>query len=174
MTTPAERFLEQSARYLRDDYVPRIASCLEQLAEDDVWWRPNEASNSIGNLVLHLVGNARQWIVHGVGGAPDVRRRQEEFDRREAIPKAELLERLRATVAEAAAVIGRVAPDQLLQPRVIQSYETTVQGAVYHVVEHFSMHTGQIILLAKARTGRDLGFYVMQDGNPKPAWQPEA
>lgn len=174
MTTPAEWFLEQSARYLRDDYVPRIASCLEHLSEDDVWWRPNEASNSIGNLVLHLMGNARQWIVHGVGGAPDVRNRQEEFDRREPLSKAQLLERLRATIAEAADVIGRFPPDRLLEPRLIQGYDTTVLGAIYHVVEHFSMHTGQIIVLAKARIGRDLGFYVMQDGNPKPAWKSEA
>lgn len=174
MTTPAEWFLEQSARYLRDDYLPRIASCLEQLSEHDVWWRPNEASNSIGNLVLHLVGNARQWIVHGVGGAPDVRKRQEEFDRREPLSRAELLERLRATIAEAADVIATIPPGRLLEPRLIQGYDTTVLGAIYHVVEHFSMHTGQIIVLAKARTGRDLGFYVMRDGNPKPAWQTEA
>jgi len=174
MTIPGEWFLVQSARYLQDDYVPRIARCLEQLSDEDVWWRPNEASNSIGNLVLHLMGNARQWIVHGVGGAQDVRTRQEEFDRREPLPKAELVERLRTTIAEAADVIGRVSPDRLLEPRLIQGYETTVLGAIYHVVEHFSMHTGQIIVLAKARTGRDLGFYVMQDGNPKPAWQPEA
>jgi uncharacterized damage-inducible protein DinB len=174
MTIPGEWFLEQSARYLQDDYVRRIARCFEQLSDEDVWWRPNEASNSIGNLVLHLMGNARQWIVHGVGGAPDMRQRQQEFDCREPLPKAELLEQLRTTIAEVADVIGRVKPDQLLEPRLIQGYETTVQGAVYHVVEHFSMHTGQIILLAKARTGRDLGFYVMKDGNPKPAWQPEA
>jgi uncharacterized damage-inducible protein DinB len=174
MTIPGEWFLEQSARYLQGDYVPRIARCLEQLSDDDVWWRPNEASNSIGNLVLHLMGNARQWIVHGVGGAPDIRKRQEEFDRRVPLSKAELLERLRATITEVANVIGRIPPDRLLEPRLIQGYDTTVLGAIYHVVEHFSMHTGQIIVLAKARTGRDLGFYVMQDGNPKPAWQPEA
>lgn len=174
MTTPAERFVSQSADYLAGDYLPRIARCLAQLEEADVWWRPNEASNSIGNLILHLMGNARQWILSGVAGRPDDRRRQEEFDRRAPIPKAELLRRLDQTVAEVAAAIRAVGVDRLLEPRLIQGYDTTVLGAIYHVVEHFSMHTGQIILLAKARTGRDLGFYDVKHGIARPNWSRSA
>jgi uncharacterized damage-inducible protein DinB len=172
-TSAAQGFLEQSRAYLQDDYVPRIARCLDQLSEEDVWWRPNEASNSICNLILHVMGNARQWILHGVGGAPDVRHRQEEFDQREAIPKDQLLSRLSITIAEVADVLCRVPPEELLERRSIQGYDTTVLGAIYHVVEHFAMHTGQIILLTKARTGRDAGLYVMRDGHPKPAWTGE-
>lgn len=170
MTSPADLFLAQSAEYLSRDYLPRIERALAQLDEADIWWRPNEASNSIGNLVLHLAGNARQWILSGVAGRPDVRRRQEEFDQRDPIPRAELLDRLRETVAEVDEAIRAVRADQLLEPRHIQGYDTTVLDAIYHVVEHFSMHTGQIILLAKARTGRDLGFYRVEGGIAKPTW----
>lgn len=170
MTTPAIVFIEQSRSYLRDDFLPRLTVCLEQLEEPDIWWRPNEASNSIGNLVLHLAGNARQWIVSGVGGAPDTRERQQEFDQRVPIVQAELLSRLRETLDDVDRVLSTLGPEHLLEPRLIQGYDTTVLGAIYHVVEHFAMHTGQIILLTKARTGRDLGFYRVHDGIAKPTW----
>ena len=42
--------------------------------------------------------------------------------------------------------------------------------AIYHAVEHFGMHTGQIIYIAKLRSGSDLGFYEMVDGIPRAAW----
>ena len=85
MTQPTDEFLLISRRYLRGDYLPKILVCLDMLTDEDVWWRMNEASNSIGNLVLHLCGNARQWIVAGVGGASDIRKRQTEFDQRAII-----------------------------------------------------------------------------------------
>lgn len=170
MTTPADEFIRQSRSYLMDDFRPRIRKCLEVLSDDDIWWRPNEASNSIGNLVFHLCGNARQWIVAGVGRAHDIRRRQEEFDRREAVPRPELVSILESTLTLVDQALTRVLPSELLEPRLIQGYETTVQGAIYHVVEHFAMHTGQIILLTKARTGEDLGFYAVEDGIAKPTW----
>jgi uncharacterized damage-inducible protein DinB len=173
MSDPAREFLTQSRRFLRGDYLPKILICLETLDQADVWWRGNEASNSIGNLVLHLAGNIRQWIIHGVGGAPDVRRRQEEFDRREGVPPAELAALLRRTLDEVDAVLAKVDPGTLLEPRRIQGLETTVLGAIYHVVEHFSTHTGQIVMLTKLRTGRDLGFWeAREDGTVIRRWQP--
>lgn len=164
-------FIDRSRSYLTDDYLPRIERCLEQLSDDDVWWRPNDASNSVGNLLLHLAGNARQWIVSGVGGAEDVRRRQEEFDERAPLPKAELLARLRAALADVDAVLAQLDPGTLLETRHIQGHDVTVLEAVYHVVEHFSMHTGQIIYVAKQRTGHDLAFYKVHDGVADPTWR---
>lgn len=163
-------FIALSRSYLMDDYRPRIRKCMDQLSDEDIWWRPNEASNSIGNLVLHLCGNARQWIVAGVGRAHDIRRRQEEFDRRDPMPRAELVATLESTLTLVDQALARVLESELQEPRLIQGYDTTVQGAIYHVVEHFAMHTGQIILLAKARTGKDLGFYRVHDGIAKPTW----
>jgi uncharacterized damage-inducible protein DinB len=137
----------------------KIQRCLERIDEKDVWWRPNEASNSIGNLMLHLSGNVTMWIIGGVGRRPFERNRQMEFDERRAIAAADLLGQLRAVVSEAEDVIRAVTSDELLSRRHIQGYDVTVLEAIYHVVEHFGMHTGQIILLSKARTGENLTLW---------------
>src|SRR4051812_32391841 len=152
-------FVETSRALIATDFLPKIERCLERLTDDDVWWRPNEASNSIGNLLLHLRGNVRQWIVGGVGGRGGERRRQQEFDERGKIPKNELLEGLREVLEQADAVLRDLDADALLSRRHIQGYDVTVLDAIYHVVEHFSMHTGQIILLTKARTADDLKLW---------------
>src|SRR3989442_8078442 len=100
-----EAFLETARHFLSKDYLPKIEKCLELLTEADVWWRAHESDNSVGNLLLHLAGNVRQWIVSGIGGAADERARQKEFDQREALSKTELLARLRAAVQEADRVL---------------------------------------------------------------------
>src|SRR5436190_13314869 len=136
-------FLEHSNKKLRQ-YCDRIETCLGKLSDEQVWARGSENENAIGNLVLHLCGNVRQWIVSGVGGASDVRQRDAEFAARGGVPAAELAGRLRAAVEEAAAVLERVTADRLAEPIVVQKYEMPVLEAIYHVVEHFSAHTGQI------------------------------
>ena len=170
MNAIGQAFLDQSRRYLSDQYLPKIAACVERLSAEDVWWRGNPASNSAGNLLLHLAGNMRQWIISGVGGAPDQRQRQREFDARDGDSAAELLDRLGNTVREADAVLAAIAPEELLERRAIQGHDVTVMEAIYHVVEHFSMHTGQIILLTKLRTGQDLEFYQVVDGVTRRHW----
>lgn len=164
-------FLDRSARYLEEDYLPRIRGSVEVLGPDDVWWRPNEASNSIGNLLLHLSGNLRQWVVHGVGDAEDVRQRELEFGARDETAAAELLGGLAAVVREAARTLTATDPAALRETRTIQGNDVTVLEAVYHAVEHFSMHTGQIIWIAKARAGRDLGFYRVEGGVAEATWK---
>ncbi len=167
------QFLNESSRFLTDVFFPKIERTLEQLSDDDIWWRPNEASNSIGNLILHLSGNVRQWIISGLGGQEDKRTRQQEFDERSKIPKAELISRLRTTVEEAVGVLNQLDPSLLSERRVIQKKEVSLLYAVYHAVEHFSMHTGQIISFAKLRSGKDLKFYEMKDGLPVELWRKE-
>jgi uncharacterized damage-inducible protein DinB len=117
-----------------------------------VWWRANESSNSIGNLLLHLAGSTRAWIVGVAGGSPSPRDRQREFDERERIPRAELIARLRQTLADADEALARLDAGTLLERRQARDEEVTVLLAIYHAVEHFSMHTGQIIMLAKMRS----------------------
>jgi uncharacterized damage-inducible protein DinB len=156
-------FTETSRRLLTADYLPKIEACLHRLSEEDVWWRPNEASNSVGNLILHLCGNVTMWIIGGVGGRNFQRNRQQEFDERRQIPKAELLTKLKRVVEEADEVIESLDENELLHRREIQTYDVTVLEAVYHVVEHFSMHTGQIILLSKARVAEDLRLWEQPD-----------
>ena len=159
MDAIAQTFIDKSRRLMTSDYLPKIERCLDELAGDDIWWRPNDASNSIGNLVLHLCGNVTMWILGGVGRLPFERDRQQEFDERRSIPAGELRGRLRGVVERADEVMRGVGADELLSRRQIQGYDVTVLEAIYHVVEHFGMHTGQIILLSKARLGRGLNLW---------------
>ena len=165
-------FIECSRRYLRDDYLVRIRTALEKLPPADLWWRPNVSSNSVGNLLLHLAGNARQWIVSGVGRAPDARRREEEFAARDGLDAAAALARLEESVRDVDAVLERLDPETLGERRTIQGNDVTVLEAIYHVVEHFSMHTGQILYVVKLRSGDDLGFWkIGPDGSARPMWR---
>ena len=154
MTEAAQIFLTESRCYLRDEYPASIERAILSLTDEQIWWRPNEGSNSIGNLILHLTGNVRQWIVAGVGRQPNERNRQQEFDERRKIPKHELLARLTTVLAEADAVLANLQEGELSDARQIQGSDTTVMKAIFHVVEHFSMHTGQIQWIAKSQLGR--------------------
>jgi len=151
-------FLRASAKKL-DQLWSRIRDCLAKLSTDEIWARGHENENAIGNLVLHLNGNVRQWIISGVGGAPDTRSRDAEFAARGGIEIAELRERLESTVREAIAAIGKVKAARMTERVTIQKYEITVMEAIFQVVEHFAQHTGQIIFVTKMLTGEDLGFY---------------
>src|SRR2546421_8050149 len=119
-------FLAMSREYLTGHYLPKIRAAVERLTEEDTWWRPNKASNSVANLMLHLAGNIRQWIVSGVGGAPDVRDRPKELAERSGRPKGEVLETLRSAVRDADAVLAGLTAHKLVQPRRIQGFETNV------------------------------------------------
>ena len=171
IATPSERFVTCARQFLVDEYQPKIERCLERLTDEQIWWRPNEESNSIGNLVLHLCGNARQWIVSGVGGEAGKRDRDAEFAQRAVIGREELLNSLRETLADVSRVLERLDSDALLQSRTIQGSAVDVLEAIFHVVEHFSMHAGQIFLLTKLLTATDLRFYDFEAGVPVETWR---
>ena len=152
-------FISHARQLLTQEYLGKIERCLEELSDEQVWWRTNPESNSIGNLLLHLSGNSNQWIVCGLGGAPDQRRRQEEFDERCVIPRGELLAGLKSTLAEVEQVLIRFDSDRILERRMIQGMDVTALEAIFHVTEHFSMHVGQIIFITKQLTGQNLHFY---------------
>ncbi|HEV2178041.1 MAG TPA: DUF1572 family protein [Terriglobia bacterium] len=153
-----ELFLAQARHSLEKHHLPRIEHCLRRLPERDIWWRPNPASNSAGNLALHLSGNVLQWIVSGLGGAPDVRRRDWEFAERGPIPRRKLLKLLRGTATLACKVLAELGPRELTGMRSIQGFRLTGFEAISHVTEHFAYHTGQIIFITKLRLGADLRF----------------
>jgi uncharacterized damage-inducible protein DinB len=157
-TALAEEFVRNSRKELRTRG-ERIESCVRKLTEEQIWTRRHENENAIGNLVLHLCGNVRQWIICGVGGASDERDRDAEFARRQPLATEELLSRLRRTLKEADRVLERVSVEDLSSKRKIQVYDVTVLHAIYHVAVHFGEHTGQIIWATKGLTGEDLGFY---------------
>jgi len=157
-TSDAE-FIEASRVFLRDDYLPKLLHCVEQLSDEDLWWRPNEVSNSIGNLILHLSGNLRQWIISSVGGAEFKRDRDGEFAARGPVARAELITNLKQTISEVDRVLEVLDSRRLLERLKIQKYEVSTLQAVYHVVEHFGYHLGQILYIYKMRTGVDPRFY---------------
>lgn len=164
-------FVTAARGFLREEYLPKIERCLEGLSDEQIWWRPNEDSNSIGNLLLHLSGNARQWIVCGLGGHQDQRERQREFDERRTIPRADLVSRLKTTLWEVDETLAQFDESRLLETFSIQGTTVTALDAIFHVTEHFSMHTGQIILLTKMLSAGDLGFYDFSTGRPVHTWR---
>ncbi len=137
-----------------------IHACFERLDEEAIWRRHSTAENALGNLVLHLCGNVRQWIGCYVGGLADVRRRPEEFSLDARLSSAELLKRLDETIGLATSVLEKLDPQRLTEVIPVQDGKlATVLEAIYHVVGHFQQHTGQIIFATKLVTSEDLGFY---------------
>jgi hypothetical protein len=155
----ATHFLKFSRQKLLGQYWPRLQKAVESLTDEQVWWRPNPASNSIGNLILHLNGNVTQWLVDSFNRDEDKRNRPAEFAAEGGITAAELLAKLAATMERAAQVLDRLTVDELLAPYEIQGYHVHGLDAVYQVVEHFGLHYGQIAYITKSLTERDLGFY---------------
>jgi uncharacterized damage-inducible protein DinB len=154
----AKLLLASVERTLSAQYTQRIVKCLEQLPEEQIWWRPNPASNSVGNMVLHLSGNVRQWIISGLGGAPDMRERDREFAEQGPIPGRELSKALTKTVKEACKVLRNLSEPALSKKHIIQGFHVTGLEVVYHVAEHFAYHAGQIIYVTKNLSGKDLQF----------------
>ncbi|MFY9853182.1 MAG: DUF1572 family protein [Terracidiphilus sp.] len=152
-------FLEFSHHKLMEQYWLRLRKAVEPLTDEQVWWRPNEACNSIGNLLLHLNGNVRQWLVTSFNRQEDDRNRPVEFAERELIPVSVLLDRLGATLQQASEVLTRLTHDDLVAQYEIQGYKVSGLAAVYQVVEHFGLHYGQILYIVKTLSGADLGFY---------------
>jgi uncharacterized damage-inducible protein DinB len=144
---------------LLDQSWARLRTCVESLTDEQIWWRPNPSSNSIGNLMLHLNGNVTQWIIASFTRTGSHRDRPAEFSRTEGIPRQELVQTLTATMERVADVLSQVTEADLLAPMEIQGYRTTGLEAIYHVVEHFALHYGQIAYITKMLSDRDLGFY---------------
>ena len=157
----------EHACYRLDESTRMLRKAFGELAEEDIWKRPNTASNSVGNLVLHLCGNIRQYAISALGGAEDVRERDAEFAAQDGQPKAALLVMLTDTVAEAKAAIEQADTENLLRVRSVQGFRLSGMGIVLHVVEHYSYHTGQIAFWTKMLKAKDLGFYAGLDLNVK-------
>ncbi|WP_422930437.1 DUF1572 family protein [Singulisphaera sp. PoT] len=135
-----------------------IEHCVNQLSEDQVWWRPTESMNSVANILLHLSGNIRQWIISGVGGTPDTRDRPAEFAAREQLPKAELLQRFRQAIAESDAVLASFDPSSLLDRRRIQGSEQSILYAIWRPIEHLGGHAQEVIYISRFQLGEDYRF----------------
>lgn len=152
-------FMADIRRRLFEESWPRIEKCLNLMTEEEIWARPNSSSNSAGNLVLHVCGNARQWIVSGLGGAPDTRKRALEFSETGPLPRLHLLELLEKLKQDALQVLDHMQPEDLLKAYTIQGFSENGISVLVHVTEHASYHTGQISYLVKAVKNLDLKYY---------------
>ena len=166
--TFGKAFIAFSREKLPKGLLPKLVYCLTLLPEEEIWRRPNENVNSVGNIILHLSGNVRQWITSGIGGAEDIRNRPEEFKREFSLPKEELLKKIENVVKEADGVLARLDPRLLGDVKTIQGYEESCMDAIYHVVEHFAYHLGQVVHVTKAALNIDLGFTHLTPEGYKP------
>jgi uncharacterized damage-inducible protein DinB len=161
-----EEFAAQIAHYLELN-TPRVEKCLAELSESELWQRPNPQSNSVGNLVLHLCGNITQYVLSSLGGQPDYRVRDAEFAAEGGHSKSELLEKLYATVGQAATIIRSASGEEMLRVRTVQGFQMSGIAIAVHVCEHYSYHAGQIAFWTKLLKNKDLGFYAGLNLNAK-------
>jgi hypothetical protein len=168
----AREFIARSRYYLMEEYRTKLRKAVRVIPASEIWRRPNDASNSIGNLLLHLAGNVGQWIVSGVGGVVDTRDRPAEFGARGGASADELMARLEAVLDQADEVLARLTPIDLMERRTIQGRDVSVMAAIYSAVQHFSTHLGQIILVAKEHAPGSIRFYEdSPDGRARPIWR---
>lgn len=158
MTRIAERhFLEVGLH--------RVDLCLGQLTEDQVWYRPNGSSNSVGIILTHVVGNITQYVISGLGHVPDTRKRDREFDDSLHRSKSDLRQSMSTTVRDAISVLRQLTPLDVRKEYRIQGFSLSLLEVVVHVIEHFSYHIGQIAYITKMLTDRPTGFYAGVDLN---------
>lgn len=153
--------------YRMNESLRMIKICLDKLPEDKIWQKPNESSNSIGNLILHLCGNITQYGIASIKNEEDNRKRDEEFKATSGYTKAELIQKLSDTIDEAKRAFYEAPLDELLRKRFVQGFNFSGVGNIIHVTEHLSYHTGQIALWTKLLENKDLGFYDGVDLNVK-------
>ena len=156
-----------NAIYRLDESTRMIRKSTALLHEEDLWKKPNTASNSIGNLILHLCGNMHQYIVAGIGNTEDIRVRDKEFSDRPDYNIDQILEVLEQKLKQVKRIIRNCSSEELLLERAVQGFELSGIGIILHVVEHYSYHTGQIAFWIKLLKEQDLGFYDGIDLNTK-------
>ncbi len=163
--TFGEALILECERRLFDESLPRLKKCLSQLTEEEIWFRPNSQTVSVGNLVLHLCGNVRQWIIATLGGSPDNRERSKEFAEAGPISKNVLVKNLDETMHQVRIALQKINPETLLDKNSVQGFQETGVSIVLHVVEHFSYHVGQISYFVKSKKAIDLQYYSGHDLN---------
>jgi uncharacterized damage-inducible protein DinB len=159
MNSFRKNLIAETKRRIIGESIPRIKKCLNVLSEQEIWFKPNDHSNSVGNLVLHLCGNVTQWIGSGLGKMPDNRLRDLEFSEKGPLPTTKLTEALDRLIPLIENTLDNLTEEDFLQLHKVQVYQETGVNILVHVVEHFSYHTGQIAFFTKWRKNMDMNFY---------------
>lgn len=161
-----KEFISQ-AIYRIDENTQKLTTCVQELEESEIWKRPNPHSNSVGNIILHLCGNIRQYAISSLGNTKDVRERNKEFSADGGYSAEELLKKLTDTIHGAKNIIQNITEEELLRKRQVQGFTHSGIGIIIHITEHYSYHTGQVIFWTKLLKDKDLGFYAGVDLNVK-------
>ena len=158
MNSLDKAFLEESKFRLESSFI-RLFHCLDQLEEEQIWWKPDEKMNSIGILIKHICGNLRQWTVIQMNGSEDRRNRDEEFKDKEKLSKMELINLLEKINKDFKSSAENFDPAQLGKPKSVQGYKVTIMTAMYRSMTHLEGHVGQIILLTRLQLGNSYKIY---------------
>ncbi len=156
-------FISEIKRRLIGECQMRTLECLDLLSDEEIWYRPNVHSNSVGNLVLHLCGNVTQWLFSTMGGEEDHRIRQWEFDERGPIGKEILKKKIIDLMVKAEKIINSLSTGQLETFYPVQGFRESGIAILIHITEHFSYHVGQMTYYVKAKKDLDVGYYAGQD-----------
>ncbi|MDU0201005.1 DUF1572 family protein [Paenibacillus sp. MAH-36] len=132
----------------------RIVLVLEQLNDEQVNWRPNESSNSISNLIVHISGNINDRIGKGMNKIPFTRDRDGEFEVH-FISKNDLIENIKTSFHEVKETLMAMDNEGLLQTQKTGNREQTNLEIFIQSATHFSEHMGQILYIAKILKDED-------------------
>lgn len=160
MNTIGALLKQEVLRRINDEFIPKILDCLNSIEEKDIYFRYNENCNSINNLIQHLNGNVRQWILSAACGLPDHRTRSKEFEAENHLPKDDLIQLLRSLKIDLEEHLPNLDENLLMKKRKVQCYNETILSMLIHSTEHFSYHTGQIVYITKSLKNRDMAFYA--------------
>ncbi|MDH3708878.1 MAG: DUF1572 domain-containing protein [Cyclobacteriaceae bacterium] len=165
METISQLLIEETRYRLLEESIPRLKKCLARMTADDIWYRANHQTVSAGNLVLHLCGNVKQWLISGLGGRADHRDRDKEFQEEGPLETPVLVQMLDDLSSEINQILNELDDVDLQRNQTIQGYQVTGVSILVHVVEHFSYHVGQVTYMVKSRKAVDMGYYQGKDLN---------
>lgn len=131
------------------DFPEQIRSCFDVLSDSEIWWRPNEKANSIGNLMLHMIGSTSFYLLQAIGESEFQRDRPAEFSERKQMSREEILQQMDRFLKEIDSVLDRLTPEQMMQTTDRTGKKTTYAQIMIHVMIHLATHVGQIVYITK-------------------------
>ncbi len=150
MNTVCSAIARDLVRYYQEAR-QKIHGLLEPLSDEQIWARPYPYGNSIGNLLLHLIGNLSYYIGAEIGGTGYVRNRPLEFNDPARYPKLLVLQSFDAAIAVVVATLQQQTEADWGSAYTAKGMEDAGDRftAFLRCAGHLHHHTGQIMYLSK-------------------------